>query len=153
MNNSLSLLDFGLYTLEQDINFIGAGDPYVNPYVIYDWDSNRIRIGVWYTGSKLKTRNEAKNWCSSIICEIRKLLGIDCSTVKSLIPTRNSLVIQYFSHKGYTLGTQPKNLGSEIDKIVEISIGVYWGKNKNSKHSKFLRCEVPLLGTEILCSD
>ena len=151
MDEPVSLMDFGLFTLQQHLSTIGDGDPYVNPIIDYDWDLNKIRIYVWHTGHEFKTRNEAKDWGSSIICEIRKLLGIDCSTVKPLVLTGSSLVFQYFSHRGHKFSAQTKNLGREVDKIVEIVIGAYWGKSEDSKG--FLRCEVPLLGTEIVCSD
>ena len=154
MREQASLLDFGLYKLEEFFKDLFARDPYVNPAVDYDLDSNRINIYVWNTGpNRFKTRMETKKWCNDTICKIRTLLAVDCSTLKSLIPTGNSTIYQYFSHEGYIPKNEPSNLGSELDKIVLLAVGAYWGNEKNSKNSKFIRCEVTLLGSEIMCSE
>ena len=79
MNERTSQLDFGLYKLEDYLQGVGAGDPYVSLSVVFDWNSNRIAIYVWNTDpNKFKTKNEAKDWCKAVICDIRGSLGIDC---------------------------------------------------------------------------
>jgi hypothetical protein len=154
INEKASMLDFGMYTLRNHLRgHVDALYPGLDLGVSYYPDSNKIDI---YTGNsdteKFKTEQEVKDWCKEIICSIRMKLAIDCSSLKSYLPTGSSWAYLFFSHNGYSPDNQPKNLGTELDKIIKISVGspLY---TKNMSGYKFIKCEVPLLGSDILCSE
>ncbi|MDM8522176.1 hypothetical protein QUF80_02295 [Desulfococcaceae bacterium HSG8] len=148
MNESVSLLDFGLYRLEEYFDTIYQKDLYITR-VNYDWDDNKIIIVVRNTDSgSFGSAREAKEWCRSIICEIKGKLGIDCSTGKPLTLKKNSPLQRFFSHKSYKSKNEPEGLKSEIEMMIKVTVSTYWGRN-----GRFLRCEVPLLGKKILCSE
>jgi hypothetical protein len=152
MNEPVSLFDFGIYEMERYFSGLESEETHVSSLVYYDYNSNRIIIQIWQADSKrFKTKTEAKDWSRSIICKIKNLLAIDCNTAKSWLPAGNSLVHQFFRHEGHAKSIELKNLGGEIDEIVEIRVGNHWGGQ--DKESKLLSCKVLLLDTDIFCSD
>jgi hypothetical protein len=149
MNEPASMFDLGMLKLKRDLDD-WLKDPHVNVFVSYDWNTNRIEIKVSDTKDVYKIKKYARNWCDETICEIKRLLDVNCSTGKPLLPKMGSLLYDYFTHAGYVNKGGPKDPGGKLDNIVNITVGTYWGDGKDRKP---LRCGVPLLGTEVLCSD
>lgn len=162
MNEHLTMLDWGMFKLQQRLTELGDNlrspsskrdsEPIINqpPLTIinYDWDSNRLKIQVLLFKEEFKTKQKAENWCTSVIHCIKGDLGIDPKTGKPsrfMISGTSNLLI-YFTHIGFQGKLEPEGLGTELDKITEISVSTRY---LEGKEKRVLRCESPLLGTKI----
>jgi hypothetical protein len=144
----VTLLDFGLYRLTEEIDTHFAKIEYTSgAYMFYDWDANRINIIISGPAGKFKTKKEAKDWCEWAVCEVRKELGLDCSSLRSSIPAGTSMLSLRFNHLGHKSRNEPKDLGNKLDKITIIKIDAGYGKNSR------ISCSVPLLGADVMCTD
>lgn len=150
MNEPVSLLDFGLYKLENYFAAIGPNDSYVFSIVRYDWELNRINVYIYNTNgnNEISTKKEAKKWSKNIICRARELLGIDCSSLKSVLGSKKSIIYNYFSHTGFQKSGEPSNLAAELDEIVVLKVQTHWGISRSNP----VHCEVPIFGEKILCT-
>ena len=154
MNTPVSMLDFGIYRLE---NFL-IGDvsnlaiplgSEIKPdiQVAYLYNSNRIQIIFSY--GLLLERNIKQIEKIDLKTEIAKLIKqikfmyffLDFETGK---PRQGccSSIDRFFSHQGYGLKGEPKNLNKELDEITEIYVGFFYGE-------KMLSAKSPLIGNKI----
>lgn len=158
MNEPVSLLDLGILRLTLLLDemkpLFEVNDKYKKIFkysiltgVDYDWGSNRIELEIHPIG-ECKSKQEAKDWCISVIKKIRFSLAIDSDSGKPL--AKDGLLDSFFTHNGFAAKSEPANIKSELEKIILISIGVpYIEKEK----TKYLRCESPLLGTKVFFSE
>ena len=94
MNRKISLLDWGLFRLEQRLN-----ETNLDPFVSYDWDENEIIIGILSDPFlKLDSMETAKSECEGIFSVFDSKLNIwDGEDFSAFC-----LMCDYFSHNGYT---------------------------------------------------
>lgn len=89
MNKSVTMLDWGIFRLEQDLKNMAPKLQYNDKnekilselprlHVYYDSNSNSLTISI--SEDKFKTRKEAELWSVFVIREIKYKLGIDSKT-------------------------------------------------------------------------
>ena len=150
INTPTSVFDFGMYRLQVDLNTSYRTQFGGHITLIYIWPKNKILIRVSAPRKRFdEGEKEAKLRCKEIINLIKSDLSIDTTTGQPL-EDEGSLVTFYFSHMGYQLKSEPKNLYEELDNITEI--WVHTSCRKNGK-TKFLNARAPLLGTDIFFSE
>jgi hypothetical protein len=153
MNDSVSMLDWGLYRIEKDVEATledpaGYGlntDTIIDSSPVYDWDKNRIIVGVHV--SKAISLEQAKSWCRKIVRMVRTTLNVSPDTGEPFpsLDQNGGALYSFFSHAGYTKKSEPKGLSKELDNITWINIKVEVAGMKEP-----LNCEAALLGTDIL---
>lgn len=144
MNESVSVLDFGIFKMEETLSkYFATNSPSVTVSASYLWDNNQIQITLLEL-AKRKTRNDAIEFCKTIVGSARASLGINTSTGKPIVegldPSR------FFVHEGYDNKRAPKSLVNDISRMIRIK-GVVGLQDPVSAS-----CEASLLGKEILMS-
>ena len=146
MNEPVSMLDWGLYRMEEKIkkyfdfpDFPKGGNPWVFEFN-YNWDSNRIMISV---GIVRELDSPAKDQCRNVISAIRGYaLGNFWEGVKGDPQKNGSFLAKCFSHSGYTKTDIPEGLLKEIDQIIEIQVAVLDKSIGGSKGIKPIAVEI-----------
>ena len=118
MNDSITMLDWGMYQLEMQVDAFAPKDCF--PYVYYDWDKNRIIITLDSIGIERPTEVEAKKWCRKSIGEIKSCFQIDPEKGKPYAKNGCSSLHFKFKHRGYKDKSLPENLYKELDNITVI---------------------------------
>jgi len=150
MNTPVSMLDFGIYKLEEflDSNFLALAIAKCRPIteVKYLYSSNRIEIKFTYVALKEQSKQlinlDLKNEIASSIKRLKYVFfALDEETGE---PKQGccSSINRFFSHQGYGLKNEPKNLGRELDQITEIYVEFL-------TPNKPYRCKSPLIGDKI----
>jgi hypothetical protein len=151
MSDPISRWDWGMYRLEQ---FIRENLPREKEKFIlqidYDWNKNRIYIAFTPGESDASNTNEAREKCRNTLNRLKDFLGINPETGKpNPILITSGRIGDFFLHKGYSLTSEPQDLWEEIDRITVLSSTV----SIKSELNKYVRCECPLLGKEVLFSE
>ena len=148
IHDAVSLMDFGIYKLENDIK--GLRDdltirfqPPHSSFVDYDWDANKIVIVLSYGDPGNPPIKELKTEIRSVVATLKKNFGI-APTGEPFQAGGFSSVGDYFSHRGYTKKNTPPNLRREIDHLVEIKI-IFYVQN----YSRYFECRNRLVGSSI----
>lgn len=121
MNNSPTLLDFGLVRLDMRLSSALG-----NVAVIYDWDNDAIKI------VRAGGGDYSKDMCLNFIDEVRSNAGYQEGTLWSILG--NSLFSELFAHMGYFSGDEDKHLDrlEEIDKKFQIDC---YSSETNARYS------------------
>jgi len=151
MNEPTSLLDFGIYKLENHIRSYKdtlriKHQPPDSVFVDYNWDKNRIIIGLSYGEAGKPRIEEIKNEIQAAINALKGRYGVGADG-KLLHKGLYSGISEYFSHKGYQSKGRPEGLEKEIDQMVELKV-VYHIQN----YSRYFECSSMFLGDELICS-
>jgi hypothetical protein len=155
MKTPVSMLDFGIFKLEKELDEWADrifGDARIvnnRPLtkVEYLYSSNRIKIKLSYTftGEKAEKDIQKVDVKSEIIRVLKRLkflkFGLSLKTQK---PVKDycSTIDRFFSHQGYVLKNEPKNLGKELDQITKIYVELWNGKD-------WVKCKSPLIGNKV----
>ena len=93
MNRQISLLDWGLFRLEQRLN-----ETDYDVFVTYSWDENEITIGTISDGNrKIESMETAKRDCDEIFSDFDDKLFIFDGKDFSFC-----YICDFFTHNGYT---------------------------------------------------
>jgi hypothetical protein len=152
MNDSASMLDWGLFRIEYQLSPDSFGlKPKPRVIAQYEWNSNRILLQLTPDGeSEFANAAEAEKWCQSVISMIKERLGINSKNGKPKTGDSSTLYT-FFVHQGYETEGMPEDFGSKMDYLAEIIAQVPVKGPKGEKMS--LRCKAPLLGREVSCTE
>ena len=135
MDETVTMFDFGLYQLEQQL------DKTVDKQLVwitktnYNWQENRVEmLFITHNMANIQTRADMQKACQGLVDQIRTLVD-------------GALLKRVFSHRGFTKSTAPKDIGSSIAELSHIIVHGYY------KDGKKLLCNAPLEGTEVSFSD
>ena len=145
INDSVSLLDFGIYKLENEIKGFRNDltirfQPPHSSFVDYDWDENKIVIVLSYGDPGNPPIKEIKSEIKVVVAALKKKFGVG-PTGEPFQKGGFSSIGDYFSHRGYTKKNMPQNLRREIDNLVEIKI-IFYVQN----YSRYFECRNRLTG-------
>ena len=156
MNEPVSLLDFGLYQVENEMKancqttkeayFLGKKNLRINNlimtcYTNYIWKLNRINLSILLVDFDKQLSNEQLRQLSKeFIKGIRTHFGIIEGELVKIGEGEGakSIISSYFSHRGYRTNIITKDNYNEIDNIARIIIRTHSG----------IIAETPLVGTE-----
>jgi hypothetical protein len=155
MDDPVSLLDFGVYKLENEIKvhrkaLVIKRQPPHTVFVDYNWEENKIEIKLAYGDVGNPPIAEIKREIITILGTLKKILGVSPAG-KAYHKDGFSSVPEYFSHKGYISKNKPKNVEKEIDQLVEFKV-VYYVQN----YSRYFECKNSLISDsakELTCSN
>ncbi|MEW6671311.1 MAG: hypothetical protein AB1427_06380 [Thermodesulfobacteriota bacterium] len=155
INDSVSMLDFGIYKLENEIRAIRNDltirfEPPYSAFVDYDWDKNKIMIVLSYGDPGDPPVKEIKSEITTVVAALKKKFGVTPAG-DPFEKGGFSSIGDYFSHRGYTRKNTPRNLRRDIDKLVEIKI-LFYVQN----YSRYFECRNRLVGSSsenIICTD
>src|SRR3972149_9288044 len=143
MNEPASLFDLGMFKLNKHLKD-GWSDDVTVPQAVYDFHEDRILIGFMPFKEIFKI-DKGKEYCRDIIGRIKILLLVDFRTGETHFPNGMTLKDIFFSHEGFhEKKNEPKNLGSDLAKIIDVGVSVPIEKGK------MLPCRSPLLSKEIM---
>ena len=105
MNDPVSLLDFGIYRLENDIRaergrLLIVHEPPETVFVDYSWDENRIVIGLAYGVSGNPPKKKIQREIKTVFQTLKAKFRVD---PKGRVFPREALsgLPEYFSHRTY----------------------------------------------------
>ena len=152
MNDPVSVMDFGLYRMEQDLKNICSQDR-CDLSVVYDANANRITVDLSDLNDDYKTRTAAAAACKVYVRRIRGQLCVDPNLGRPQTPHGRSCVPDFFRHvqAGFERGSVPKSLDIDIDNMVEIR-GTVKITMQTGKFST-VKCQAPLIGKDTLISE
>jgi len=154
INDSVSMLDFGLYRLENAVNalrqelFIKFEPPY-SSFVDYSWDENRIVIVLSYGNPGNPPIKEIKADIKTVVAALKKKFGVKPNG-QPLQQGGSSTVADFFVHKGFNRKSMPPDMRQKIDRLVEIKV-VFYVQN----YSRYFECRNRLVGDssdKIVCT-
>jgi hypothetical protein len=145
MDEPVSMMDFGIFRLDQRVREVMASDHNAIGAARYEWDKNKIILTGFSSDKGIKTIQDAQNKCKEMVNSLRFVLGVNADTGKSIFGT-SSMIDQYFSHKGYKTAAEPKGFSENLVKLVDIQ-GI-----ATTQDGEKLECHGPLMGTVIYFS-
>jgi hypothetical protein len=151
MNDSVSLLDWGLYKIKQHLQGKEINDSFnmddgiintyeIIPVVSYEYELNRIYInGTIFNYSDIENKKQAKYMCKETINMIKQFW-------LKLHPLES-----FFSHEGYAIKTRPKTINDEIKNITVIKASILPPRPSfNPVDKRTINCESPYKSDTIL---
>lgn len=159
MNEPVSMLDWGIYRMGNALrtagylDFLEINAMRPNIHARYEPSFNSIVIEVTSPIIEdVESRKKAKEWCSSVIELSRVNLGINKVTGKAS-SAQGSHIRNFFQSQGYQKTDQPESLGNELDKITELIVFAKFREKGAKASPRTIRCNAPLLGTEVMFSE
>jgi hypothetical protein len=135
MGENVTMFDFGLYQLEQQL------EKSVDPKLIwitktnYNWTENRIELlFITHHLADIQTEAAMQKACQAFVDQIRN-------------EANPPLFKKVFSHRGFTKATAPKEIGESLVAITHIVVHGYY------KDGQKLVCKAPLKGSTISFGD
>jgi len=155
INEPVSLLDFGIYRLEKDLNGLkrNLAVHHALPFDItvnYDWEKNKIIIQLTYGFEGNPPPKTIRNGVRNVLKQIRGFLGVD-SKGKVYHKRGFSKAADYFSHEGYLIKNRPAALEQHIDQMTVLSV-IYSVQN----YSRIFECRQTLTASRVdqtVCSE
>lgn len=155
MNKNLSMLDWGLYRIEQLLDKTSFGAPGVGSKEMhastrYNWDENRIAVNLstYFFDTAAPDRIGA---CKNMIVFSRSLLGIDSNTGKKSEVLAN--VSAFFVSSAFQEKDQPTDLESTLLAIIDLEATVieFGGASKDGSRTakRTTKCQGKLLSEDI----
>jgi hypothetical protein len=148
MNDSVSMLDWGLFQVNHDLegyidikNEIKDAIGFITN-VSYDWEENRIIIRLMLEGASSK--EQAKEWCKILVNKTRRIFDINPDTGKPSME-KTSTLYTCFTHTEFKRKLEPEGLSKELDNITVIKVQALIKDFKG-----VATCQAPLLGTSIM---
>lgn len=146
LNEPFSMLDWGIYRINQKLDEHELSAIDAKKKIIYDMDKNRFEILVSARRFKFfKAVNDstARSFCEDAIGEIKQILSIDHQTGKRMMPAFSMEL--FFWHPGSRNRGWPTNMGKSLEEIT--SVHVYMPMRPQGKR---LSCSSDLLSTQVL---
>lgn len=144
MNEPVSMLEWGLYRLNSEIEFderimsiISGTKPYAR--WIYDYENNEIQLQIVYYVDNFEKKIMREKMKESI-----EYIKVQFPVAKNIGST---ILHSYFTHDYYEDANRPKSIGKHIDKITKIVIIAKYSKTKSYK------CYSPLVEDKIYCEE
>jgi hypothetical protein len=160
MNNPTSMLDFGLYKLEKDLNILRT----INPNdlvqdvhnngqritVDYSWEKNKLNLNyIFYLKNDVLKKKSGIDYCKLATNEIRGFFGARYKGDFARELREIGSISKYFKHAGYSNKNSPDNFMDEIENSTIIAIQIRSNpKNKIPFLEVITECESPLLESE-----
>ena len=118
MNRSVSLLDWGLYLLEQELKETGN-----NVYANYSWEENEIVIKTLkeINGDTARSMEEAKRDCDTLFGEYDRKLHI--RNGKDILGL--CIICDFFANNGYTAPGLEEASKSIKQRVYYVAYGVW----------------------------
>lgn len=143
MDEPLSLLDYGIYKIEQGLQERFRGED-ISSSAYYDWDSNEIRA-LLFVEVKYKDVSALKEECAIALDRMR----VDAGNFDGeLMSGEYSDWADYFQHNGFTRNNAPKQVLKEIDKKIMLKVVMTRHRSKTG-----ISCQGPLLSTDVYFSE
>ncbi len=145
MTDKVSMLDWGLYKLENslkglDSKVLGLTD-HPSWCVEYDWDKNTIKITCSvYMEDNISINQKAT--CLSVIKNIKILYGSGYSDISN-----------FFQHNAFTKKDEPKTLVKDLQTMTTINVQIYVIKNDTLRCKKECSCTSRLMEDEVFFLD
>ena len=135
MDETVTMFDFGLYQLEQQL------DKEVDKKLIwitktnYNWQQNSIELlFITHNMAGIQTAAAMQKTCQTFVDQVRA-------------DVTSALYKKVFSHRGFTKTTAPKNIGDSLVANSQIVVHGYY------KDGKKMVCRAPLKGSQISFSE
>ncbi len=154
MDDSVSMLDWGIFKLENMLNSSFLAEKFnISIKVYYVWNSNRLIIyadsSLSQTDQKKMSEQEGKEWCKNVVKGIKFSVGIDPNTVGGRGFKGSSYLSVFFSHVGFSrTDTATEKIAEELDNITEIRVLLL--SDRLVEDVGILICVAPLRGTRIM---
>lgn len=157
MNEPVTLFDLGIVKMEDhlkdfckstildDPNYRMLGDDLTAVCsCYYKYDTNEIQLSILLTiPSQDTSLNTVKEYAKKIFYKLRRRFGIDPETGTNAVGN----IHEWFSHQGYIKRPMPKNIETDIVKIINVTFML------NDKDYKIgLIAKGKLASTEVLFS-
>ena len=158
MGNNVSLLDWGLYQLEDYVHTllpaqgIVEGGPTVIVTVEYDWSANRIHIDVLSFHDEVQAGNEERAWLEAAMHRLKWALGVNADTGTD-DSGEYGMVQHFFGHRGYVQNDEPDDLGRKIADLIDITFTVPKPGSTGLTPGQFVRCRSALTSSELFYAD
>ena len=159
MNEPVTMLDWGIYRMGNAlrtagyVEFLEIDGMRPNIHAHYEASFNSIVIEV--TSPIIEdtdSQKRAKEWCSSVIEQSRVNFGINKETGKAS-SAQGSHIRRFFQSEGPQRTNQPENLGNELDRITALVVFARFREKGSKASPRTIRCNAPLLGTEVRFSE
>ena len=141
MHKPVSLFDYGILRIEEDLKFRAASMYKIKDQtpqylsVLYDYKSNKIIMYFLYTIDK-QNPGGIETRMKDIIKAMRATFG-------------PYYIGTFFGHQGYVLRQEPKKIGKDLAKIVEVRLYA----NSMPLSKPYLKCVAPLSGEDVYCTN
>jgi hypothetical protein len=149
MDEPVSLFDWGIFQIAQQLSNLKVAGEDVATSAAYDWSTNMIKVVFAGSNFKATGKEEAKNTCKEIIVEVKSHLYIDHFTGKPHSVGglfKNSFIATAFSHAGFQRTTWPEGVAEEVENIMVIKGMVSFRPGTGG----YVECESPLLSSKVL---
>ena len=142
MDEPVSLLDWGLFRLEQ--HFKNLPPKYQSMLVTADyvWNENRLMIAGTLRDDRL-AQDQRQERCREAIDFLKTRLLVDPAEGQPIAD--HSVVGHFFSHRGFGRESEPDSLRPALDRITRFRVSVVQKKSAST-----CTCQSDLLSTEIL---
>ena len=150
MNDSPTMLDFGIFRLERFLNSAGE-----NSYsrVTYDWGSNRIIVSNRFFDGHTIKEAEAMQKCKIWINAMRELAGINLDTGQLQSWKTSSEFTRFFLHIGDVEQEHADHDADEKSLDAKFHLAYVVADVTNAANENFsLTCEAPLFGNDLIIS-
>jgi len=126
-NEPVSLLEWGIYRLQNNLNTAPLDIPKQMLRVDYDWSKNQLLLHLAvYPSFESLQKTPAKAVCESVVHKIKAHFGVE----RGYEILRPSFGIGTFFHPQYfEKNNTPKTLDFDIEKITNIEVKVMTSKN------------------------
>jgi len=145
-NTPVTMLDWGVEKMIKRLDGLqvtGVGKIRVTVTV----DREKSRFVVYgHSFREGDTAQEAKQWCQLTVTAIRGALGVSASSGKSVMPT-GTIIRTFFSHNSTNDSKASQNFYQDLENMTLITASYALTNSKQE-----VRCEAPLLGTDITYS-
>jgi hypothetical protein len=142
MNKPVSLFDYGILRMQEDLKFRAASAYKIKHQapsylsVLYDAKSNKIVMYLLYTIYK-KNVDEIENRMKDIVETMRAIFG-------------PYYIETFFNHQGYVLHGEPKKkIGRNLERIIEIRLYA----NSAPLSKPYLKCVAAMSGEDVYCTN
>lgn len=159
MNDPTTMLDFGMYKLEKDLNILHHINPndlvqgihnngqYIR--VRYSWEKNKLNlIYNYYLKNEALKKKSGIEYCKLATNEIREGFGASYEGEFAREMRGINSISNYFRHAGFSNKNTPDNFMDEIENSTIISISIRSNPKNIIPFEANAECESPLLGNE-----
>ncbi len=151
MNSHPSMLDWGLYKIEQsfDLNVFGEKN-LRNGYAMATYNARSDHLVISYIGYVAATQDTSQ-LCGRMMRSAKLALGVDPKTVHRV--TEHTSLAWFFHHSAETSKHVPKTLDTDIERITDLHIDLLSSKNGSPPFVENTGCQSALLGRSVRYTD
>lgn len=154
MNDSLSMLEWGIFKIDNVLNtekYPELDSVTRNSFdTTYDWDSNELTIKavVYPSYEKLKKIGN-KEACRLVLSSLKTRFGYHFRDSKV-----NFLSIaNYFKHKGFYKREEPDTFSKDIEKMTRLTVKIYSSETNKPNFDRQSECTSKFLESEVYFVD